>query len=127
MKYLLLVAVIVVLVAPASADYYLTLYFDWYCTGSYGSASAVANSDGTFECDGATGTWEIWNGTVTGKFETGCCPLYVFSLSDLTGRMKCSDATQDCYAEPGCAYLVLDRCNESYPNGIYLVDGSIVE
>ena len=49
-----------------------TMTYDWYCTGSPGSAALNLNADGTGDLEGLPGTWAADGGAVT--LDDGLCP-----------------------------------------------------
>ncbi len=58
-----------------------TMTFDWYCTGSPGSATMYLYEDGTANLEGTAGTWMADNGEVV--LGDGLCPGDTFD-NDLT-------------------------------------------
>ena len=97
-------AIAVVTVWSTPADAY-TLYYDWGCTGSYGSAELTLRNDGTFEDSwSGTGTWGQ-NGT-SGylAYDSGTCPIYVAGLNGMDGYMKSTDGA-NCGVDPSCFYV----------------------
>jgi hypothetical protein len=47
------------------------LHFSWGCTGSYGQANILFNTNGTFSIGGSSGQWRQRDGTILLSFASG--------------------------------------------------------
>lgn len=108
-------------VAPGSG----TLYFDWGCTGSYGSVPIVFNANGSFATgDGNTGLWYRQSGMLTFTFNN-FRTAYAMNVSNSVA-IGIHSSFQFAPPAGGCSYVVQTGGFAMAPAGLGTEDLDVV-